>query len=307
MKIVSLLPSATEICFALGLGDEVVGVTHECDHPAAARRKPVVSVGVFDAARMESASIDAEVRSRLARGESLYAIDRALLAELKPDLILTQNLCDVCAVFPAMVREAIRDLQPQPEVMSLDPVCLDDIIRNMLEVGGKTGREAAAKKYADGLRRRVGRVALRASQALSRPTVFFMEWMEPVFNGGHWIPELIAIAGGEPVLAGAMEKSKSVSWDDLASAAPEVLVVGPCGYDVARTLREIGAVTRRPEWGGLPAVKSGRVWAVDGSAWYARPGPRMVEGLEALAHMVQPELFPAPARDRAVVVNRDGC
>jgi len=294
MRIVSLLPSATEIVYALGLGESLVGVTHECDYPPEARIRPAVTASALDS-RAASATIDRLVAGSIHEHRGLYTLDERLLRELRPDLILTQELCEVCAVSSSEVKRAARILPGEVPIVSLEPRTLGDILATIALVGSLTGREAAATTLVAGLRERIEAVAARAAQASRQPRVYCMEWIEPPFRAGHWIPELARLAGGVEVLGREGERSTRATWREVAEAAPEVVVVMPCGFDLERAGRELQVVRERPEWRGLPAVTRGAVWLTDGSAYFSRPGPRMVDALEILAHALHPDLFPAPS------------
>ena len=297
MRIASLLPSATEIVCALGLVDELVAVTHECDYPPEVRGKPVITASALDQGA-DSATIDRLVAGSIHEHRGIYTLDERLLSEVRPDLILTQELCDVCAVSYSEVQRAARILPGQTPVVSLEPRTLGDILDTIMLVGRLTGHEETAAGVVARLRARIDAVAARARIATTRPRVYCMEWIDPPFGAGHWIPEMVRLAGGEEVLGREGEPSARVTWQEVAAAAPEVVVVMPCGFDTERAARELVAVQDRPEWRGLPAVARGAVWVTNGSAYFSRPGPRMVDGLEILAHALHPDLFPTPpARD----------
>jgi iron complex transport system substrate-binding protein len=296
MRIVSLLPSATEIVYALGLGDSLVGVTHECDYPAAARAKPIVTRSLLDHSQATSEAIDHAVGEQLRDGLSLYALDRALLAELRPDVILTQALCEVCAVSYGEVERAVRDVTADfggaPQVLSLEPLCLDDILATIAVVGAISGAERQAADVVAGLRTRIERVRERAQPSSPRPRVACLEWIDPPYGPGHWLPELIELAGGTPGLGVARTDSRRVAWSDVLAFAPEVIVVTPCGLDLSRATGEaLRVLPAHAGWEDLPAVRDGRVYVVDGNAYFSRPGPRIVDSLELLAELIDPELF----------------
>ena len=293
MRIVSLLPSATEIVCALGLGDDLVGVTHECDYPPEARAKPAVTASALDPVA-DSATIDRLVADSVHEHRGIYTLNEGLLRELQPDLILTQELCDVCAVSYSTVRRAARILPGDTPIVSLEPSTLGDILETILLVGRLTGRDERASALVAGLQARIDTVAATASAASTRPRVLCLEWVDPPFRAGHWLPEMARLAGGAEVLGREGERSTRATWDELAAAAPDVVVAMPCGFDTDRAARELALIADRPEWRGLPAVARGRVWLADGSAYFARPGPRMVDGLDILAHALHPGLFPAP-------------
>jgi iron complex transport system substrate-binding protein len=297
MRIVSLLPSATEIVYALGLGDALVGVTHECDYPADALTKPIMTHSLLDHTEATSAMIDQAVSGQLRDGLSLYALDRALLAELRPDVILTQALCEVCAVSYGEVERAVRDVTAEfggvaPQVLSLEPLCLDDILTTIAVVGAISGTEQQAAAVVAGLRGRIERVRERAQRSATRPRVACLEWIEPPYGPGHWLPELVALAGGTAGLGEARADSRRIAWSDVVAFAPEVLVVTPCGFDLRRATDEaLRVLPALDGWADLPAVRAGRVYAIDGNAYFSRPGPRIVESLELLAELIHPELF----------------
>ena len=299
MRIVSLLPSATEIAFALGLGDQVVAVSHECDYPPAARERPAVTRSPLHGHDLSSAEIDRRTTAELREGSALYHLDSELLRTLSPELVLTQELCDVCAVAQPEVERAVRELGTAPRVLSLEPNTLGDVLQSIEVVGEATGRELAAAGLVAALQARIERVRARAGTVRSRPRVFCMEWSDPLWVAGHWVPEMVALAGGDDVLGQPGAPSVRITWEAVRAAAPEVVVMMPCGYDLARTLRERPVVAALPGWETLPADWAGRVYAVDGSSYFNRPGPRLVDGLELLAHLLHPELFPSPSLPEA--------
>jgi iron complex transport system substrate-binding protein len=293
MRIVSLLPSATEIVCALGLESSLVGVTHECDFPAAVARLPKVTRTLIphDAA---SADIDALVRERLKTQQALYTLDLPTLEALAPDLIVTQALCDVCAVADAGVREAACALPGQPRVVNLEPTCLDDVFACLGLVAEAAGVEARGREVVAALRARVAAVASRAARVQPTPSVGLLEWIDPPFSSGHWTPELIALAGGRPLLGAAGERSHTLTWDAVRAADPDVLMIACCGFDVARTRQDLPILARQPGFDTLTAVRAGRVYVTDGNAYFSRPGPRLVDSLEILAHALAPAAHPLP-------------
>ena len=296
MRIVSLLPSATEIVCALGLSESLVGVTHECDYPPSARARPIVTHSLLDHDDTTSEEIDQAVRQQLQDGLSLYELNRALLAQIAPDLVLTQALCDVCAVAYGEVERAIRDISAAggalaPKVLSLEPTGLEDILATIEYVGAAAGVEQRAATLVSALRARIERVRARTALAEQRPRVACLEWLSPTFGPGHWLPELVELAGGRPGLGVAHSDSRRIAWDDVIAFAPEVIIVTPCGFDLRRTVEEAERVLpSRNGWAALPAVRHGRVYAVDGNAYFSRPGPRIVDSLELLAQLIHPEL-----------------
>ncbi len=303
MRIVSLVPSATEIVYALGLGDDLVGVTHACDYPPPARKKPTVTSSTLTATTLTSAEIDAQVAAQQVVGEGVYHLDVERLAELRPDLIFTQGLCDVCAVPHGVVRRAVPSLPTRPRVYSLDPTSVGDVLSNVKTVGDATGSQARARVVIAELRARIDRITLQTAGLLPIPRVFCLEWLDPPWTAGHWVPEMVGMAGGYDALGGSGQPSRRTDWREIARFAPEVVVVMPCGFDLEKTRAEFAVTAFPAEWSTLPAVRDGRVWAVDGSAYFNRPGPRLVDGLEILAGIIHPERFDAPRADAACVVS----
>jgi iron complex transport system substrate-binding protein len=285
VRIVSLVPHATELCFALGLEAELIGVTHECDHPAAALALPQLTRDRL-APGLRSAAIDAAVRERTGRGEAIYELDEQLLRELEPDLIITQALCPVCAVSVDDVRALAAELPSQPRVISLDPHTLGESLADIRTVAQATGRRDEAIALIARSAGRIDRVRL-AVRGVRRRTVAALEWLDPVFVAGHWTPQLIEYAGGADVLGFAGEPSQQLDWQTVAAAEPEVVIVMPCGYDAPRALEEARAHADR-----LAELRANRIVAVDGSAYFSRPGPRLIDGLELLAHILYPRRVP---------------
>lgn len=306
MRIVSLLPAATDIVAELGRLPDLVGRTHECDWPSAVTAVPVVTGSEVDSDRLTSREISDAVGGAAHRGSSLYTMDAELLSRLAPDVVLTQDLCEVCAVSYQRVSEAVRVLDAGPRVLSLEPHTLAEIFDTLHTVGEVLGAGDIAAKRVRELRERLDSVRGRVS-GRQRPTVVAIEWLDPVWPAGHWVPEQIAAAGGEPLLAGAGEHTTSIPWRSVLDAAPEVLLVLPCGFAPDRTMAEIEALTARPGWDTLPAVRADRVWVLDGPAYFNRPGPRVVRGVEVLAsvlHGIEAEPAVRPAEARPVNVTR---
>jgi iron complex transport system substrate-binding protein len=296
MRIVSLVPSATETLFALGLGDQVVAVTHECDYPEAARSLPKVTRDLL-APGLSAAEIDAAVRERTGRGESIYGLDEDALGELEPDLIVTQALCAVCAVSYDDVRAMAQRMDHPPQVISLDPNTLGEVLGDVRTLAEATGVRDAGVDLVQAAARRIERVKLVVRDR-ARPRVAALEWLDPVYVAGHWTPQLIDLAGGEDVLGMPGEHSEVRGWDEVAAAQPDLVVVMPCGYDAPRAREEALAHERE-----LAALGAGEVVAVDAAAYFSRPGPRLIDGLELLAHLLHPEAVPdAPAEPLAVEV-----
>ena len=281
----SLAPHATELCFAIGLGDELIAVTHECDFPPQALRLPRVTRNRLPEG-LSSAQIDAAVRETTAVGESIYELDEKLLRELEPELIVTQALCPVCAVSYDDVAALAAELPQPPRVISLDPHTLGETLGDVRTVARATGRRDEALDLIARSAGRVDRVRL-AVRGVRRPTVAALEWLDPPFAAGHWMPQLIEYAGGLDVLGLAGEASERVEWEAVAAAEPEVVIVMPCGYDAPRALLEARAYADR-----LAELRASRVVAVDAAAYFSRPGPRLVDGLELLAHILHPRQVP---------------
>lgn len=284
MQICSFLPSATEILYALGLGDSIVGVTFECDFPPEAARKTVV-VNTNLAHDLTSAEIDHDVNEHSSHGESLYRVDIGKLEALKPDLIVTQELCDVCAISTSYVAKAVHQLSSKPQVLSLTPHTLEDVLKDILRVGEATDRDAEARALVSSLRERIAKIDQMTKT--QRPTVVCLEWLSPPFNGGHWIPEMIDLAGGVDPLGKLGKDSYRMEWDQVLRADPDVVLVMPCGHNLKRSVEEFRA-TQFPEgWKQVKAVRKGRVYAVNASAYFSRPGPRLVTGLEIMHSLLQ--------------------
>ncbi|MGH9430330.1 MAG: cobalamin-binding protein [Terriglobia bacterium] len=298
MRIVSLLPSSTEMVFALGLADSLVGVTHECDFPPEALSLPQVTRSAIPPGA-SSLEIDKAVSSALDDQGSIYDLDQDLLESLAPDLILTQRLCDVCAVSFDRVQAAVSGLSSRPRVINLEPHGLNDIFENILTVAEATGREQAGRELVDSLRARVEGVRQRTVNLAARPRVFSMEWVNPPYCGGHWMKELVDLAGGRDALSNDQKPSYRVSWEKVVQFAPEIIVLTCCGFGLERNLKEGEWLAAFPGALNLPAFQSGRVYATDGSSYFSRPGPRIVESLEILAYLIHPELFPTPPLDHA--------
>ena len=302
MKIVSLLPSATELVYELGLGDSLEGVTFECDHPSDARSKPVVSDTALPTERpLAPGEIDDLVTEHMDRKEPLYVLDKELIAKIQPDLILTQDLCRVCAVPSGQVEDALDELGCRSEVISMDPQGLDDVLDSFLDVGRATGTDTRARDLVGSLRDRVESVRSRSARLPSIRTLA-SEWLDPPFVGGHWIPEMVAIAGGQNLLTSPKERSRTATWREIADANPEVIVHMPCGYYLEDAEEEAARLYAVPELRETGARSSGSIFATDASAYFSRPGPRIVDGLEILAWAIHPDAFPEPPQGRVVKV-----
>ena len=291
MRIVSLLPSATEIVCALGLTDSLVGISHDCDYPPEISGKAVLSEAIVTT-NLPSGVIDATIRGHLHKGKSVYHLDDRQLTSLQPDLILTQELCAVCAPSYTLVKQAARLLEAQTRLVSLEPESLAGILDNILLVGDLTGRAAEAAALVDQLRARIERVR-EAVTGRSRPRVACIEWLDPLFVAGHWVPEMIALAGGMDVLGRGGEPSFVVPWQTIIDSEPDVIVLMPCGFTVPRTRQEVYLLTERKGWSNVRAVHAGQVYLTDASAYFNRPGPRIVTGVEILARILHPQVASA--------------
>ena len=301
-RIVSLLPSATEIVCALGLEGSLVGVTHECDFPPTVIGKPVLTASQISHATMSSREIDHAVRSQLDGHGSIYELDERLLAELKPDLVITQELCEVCAVSYKTVLEAARLLEADARVVSLEPNTIQDIFANIRTVGKLTDRKAEADALVSELTVRLDSLAVLLTQVATRPRTLVLEWLEPPFAPGHWVPEQVAFAGGDSTYGAAGGKSRVASAEEIQAYAPEVIVLAPCGFYKEDTLRALEGARLPRGWHALPAVRDGRVWAVDATSYFSRPGPRVVEGAEILLRVIHSGVFGEPGEAEAVRV-----
>jgi iron complex transport system substrate-binding protein len=289
VRIASLLPSATELLFAIGAGPEVVGVTHECDFPAEAESLPRLTASAIDHAGQGCAAIDRHIRGALHTGSSIYRLDEELLARLRPNLIVTQELCEVCAVAYREVEGAARRLTGEVPVISLEPESLDGIIATALILGRATHHRREAEALAGRLRAAIAEVEALPPCTPAPPTVACLEWTDPVFSGGHWVPEMVRRAGGRDVLGEAGERSAELPWERVVEAGPEVMVLMPCGFGLKRSLETVADLSGRPGFAELPCVRSRRLAAVDGSGYFNRPGPRIVEGLRILAAVLRAE------------------
>ncbi|MGA8221712.1 MAG: ABC transporter substrate-binding protein [Candidatus Acidiferrales bacterium] len=290
MQICSLLPSATEILYALRLGDSVAGVTHECDFPPEAAGKPALIRPRVDP-QATPAEIDRQVTELVARGESIYAVDAELLARLAPDLIITQDLCHVCAASPDDLAAALTQLPKLPRVLTLTPHSLGDVWQDICRVGEATGNLRDAELLAAGLAARVAAIAEIAKSASLRLRVLCLEWLDPFYIGGHWVPDMVAMAGGEDVLGRPGEPSFKATAEEIAKTNPEIIIVMPCGYSAKRVVAEFDWARLPASWKDFPAIRERRVFAVDANGYFSRPGPRLADGVELLAYLFHPELF----------------
>lgn len=304
MKIVSLLPSATEIICSIGLGDQLVGVTHECDYPPAVVYLPKVTTTLIpkDATSLE---IDGLVRERLETAKALYSLNMEVLNELQPDLIVTQALCDVCAVAEAEVQAAACSLPNFPKVINLEPFSLQDVFDTIELVGNATGQQEAATETLANLQQRCDAVVQRTEEhipAVERPSVAFLEWIDPPFNAGHWTPELIEMAGGIDCLGSKHQPSRTTPWESLVAKNPQVLFIALCGFDLQRTLADVEIMKTFPGYAGLECVRNRRVYVTDGNAYFSRSGPRLVDSLEIIAHALHPAIHSLPTALTAALI-----
>jgi iron complex transport system substrate-binding protein len=291
MRICSLLPGATEVIAALGLADQLVGISHECDFPPEVRDKPVLVRARIDAERSPSGEIDRQVRSAIENRNDLYIIDDALFSKLQPDLVITQDLCDACAITPKSLQSVLQRLPAPPRLLSLNPASLEGILTDIERIGAAVDQSAQAGDYLCTLRTRLALLQDRVAAAGRRPTVVCLEWLDPLYVAGHWVPEMIGLAGGQDLLGTAGERSRTMTWPELMAAKPDILIVAPCGFSVERTMREISMLLAHPQWARLSAVQTGQVYVLDASAYMSRPGPRLIDGVELLARIFHPALF----------------
>lgn len=291
MRIASLLPSATEIICALGLETDLVGVSHECDYPPnVVAALPKLTRSVLPEG-LSSAEIDAEVAARLRRGESLYQIDEALLAELRPDVVITQELCDVCAVAFGNVCQIVPALPGNPRIISLSPAGLEAIFDDIYTVAAAVQASERGERLIVDLQNRLQKLTERITRYVRhRPRVFAMEWLDPPFAAGHWVPQMIALAGGQEVLGIAGKPSFRVTWQQIIAAQPDIMILIPCGYNAEMTRREWETLPKPAELQSIPAIRTGRVYPFDANSYCSRPGPRVVEGIWELARIIHPGL-----------------
>jgi len=294
VRICSLVPAATEILFALGLGDRVVGVTHECDWPPEAASRRAVTASLVETGDLTSEEIDRAVSAAAGEGRPLYAISEEVWAEVDADVVVTQELCDVCAVSSEQVGAAVRARPLEVEVVDYSPSTLAGIADSIEELGGRLGAEGTGEELAGGMRSRFERVEGALAGVDSSPRVFVAEWREPPYSAGHWVPDMVGVAGGTDVAGMSVEPSYRLRWTDVASLEPDVVVIAPCGFDLDRTLAEIVPLELSAHLLGTPARQESRVFAVDANGSFSRPGPRVVDGIDVLAHLLHPDAYPDP-------------
>jgi iron complex transport system substrate-binding protein len=290
MRIVSFLPAATEMIYLLGLGDDLVGRSHECDYPDEAKAKPVIVDCALDLSKMTMAQIDVAVSGQLSQGKSLYTVDEAKLRAAAPHLLVTQNLCQVCGPAGNEVTQVLKSMSAAPKILWQTPRNFEEVFDALRALGQETGTEAKAVEWVHQATARVQRIAA-ATQALSKVSVAFLEWVDPIYCGGHWIPQMLAWAGAEDRNSRTGTESVRIPWEQVLDCRPEVILVSPCGFKTPDAAAQAALLKLRPGWNDLPAVKEHRVYAVDANAYFARPGPRLVDGVELIAHLVRPELF----------------
>lgn len=291
LRIASFLPAATEMVCLLGLGDRLVGVTHECDYPPLAQTKPVLVECALDLSGMTTAQIDDAVTARIRSGRSLYAVDEATLRQAAPTLLITQNLCQVCGPSGNEVSQVLKTLHPAPDILWQTPKSFEEILDAYQELGRKTGRLDAATDWVGAARERVQALASRVARHPRKTRVAFLEWVDPLYCGGHWIPQMLNWAGGDDCHSRPGADSVRIPWELVVESQPEVIIVSPCGFKTDKALEQSLTLMERPGWNDLPAVKQGKVFAVDANAYFARPGPRIVDGVELLAHLIHPGEF----------------
>jgi len=308
LRIVSFLPSATEMVCALGLADQLVGISHECDYPPEVTNKPIVVRNALPLDGLSPREIDVAASARIRSGAGLYQVDERLLQELAPTLILTQNLCQVCAPSGNEITQALKSLRPTPHVLQFTPTSLHGIDENLRELGQASDRLNEAEDVIASGRAKLEKVAALTRCAPNRPRVFCMEWVDPVYCSGHWVPEMVELAGGVDALSRKGTDSIRVAWQDVPNWAPEVLIISPCGCNLVGASEQALQLFARPGWSDLPAVRHSRVYAVDANSYFARPGPRVIEGVMLLAHLIHPELceWPGPKNAFRRIRNRLG-
>jgi iron complex transport system substrate-binding protein len=288
VRICSLVPGATEVLFALGLGEHVVGVTHECDWPPEAATRPHVSASLLQSGDLSSAEIDSAVAEAAREGKALYSVDEAVWAEIRPDVVVAQELCAVCAVTAGEVRRL------DVEVIDYSPSTLDGVLAHIIALGVRLDEEGAADEVTGGMRSRLDRVRGALAEVENYPRVFVSEWLEPPYAAGHWVPDMVSIAGGMEVAGIAGEPSHRMRWTDVAGLEPDLVVLAPCGFDLDRTLGEVVTLDLSAHLLGTPARQESRVFAVDANGYFSRPGPRLVDGVELLAYLLHPDAYSDP-------------
>lgn len=298
MRICSLVPGATEVVVTLGLGEALVGISHECDYPATVRQVPVMVQASIDSHDTDSADIDRQVKSLMSSGQPLYRLDERAFGEARPDIVLTQDICHVCAITPHQLERVVQSLSPRPQLVNLAPHSLADVIDDVERIGAALGVAARANDFARSLRSRIDAVR-KASAGRSRPRVICLEWLDPLYVGGHWVPEMVEIAGGQDVLGHAGQRSREVTMEEVLTAAPDIVIVMPCGFSVIRAVSEVTTFCRRNH-AGSHLLRSAKTYAVDAASYFSRPGPRLVDGVELLADIFAGAVSDDRSSDSAV-------
>ena len=291
MRICSLVPGATEVVAAFGCQGDLVGISHECDYPPSVAGIPVMVRPRIESHRLSSAQIDEQVGNLLSEGTGLYELDEGQFLASRPDLVIAQDLCDVCAITPSQLDHVVQSLSPSPRMVTLNPRRLVDILRDIERLGVALEEEETGRQFSSALRMRIDAVRTKVASDRVRPKVACLEWLAPLYTAGHWVPDMVAAAGGIDVLATAGTASQQVNWDTLSATSPDIIVLMPCGFTVERTRAELATLTEQPQWKNLPAVQTGAVFLVDAMAYFSRPGPRLIDGLEQLAAIFHPAHF----------------
>ncbi len=289
MKIVSFLPSATEILYELGVQDQIKAVTHECNYPIQASSKPKVIHASFDPNKMSSYEIDNKVVELVKSGQDIYILNEQVLKNADPDVIVAQGICEVCSPYTREINRAVTLLGGRPQIIILDPKNLDDILQNIIELGDKVGRQETARDFVSKLQKRIDHI--KNTPMSSRPKVLCIEWLDPLYTAGHWVPQMVQIAGGINGISTVGEKSRRMELDEIAKFNPDIIVLMPCGFDVKRTISEYEKLAEKLSWKKLDAVKNDEVYAVNANEYFSKPGPRTVTGLEILAKIIRPDTF----------------
>jgi len=288
-RIVSFLPSATEILYELGAGDQILAVTHECNYPIGAKTKPRVIHASFDPEKMSSQEIDNKVTELVHKGKDIYILDEQVLKKANPDLIIAQGICEVCSPYTREINRAVTLLGGKTEVLVLDPSNLDDILQNIIQVGNKIGEQEKARDFVVQLQKRIDYI--KNIPKISKPRVVCIEWIDPLFTAGHWVPQLVEMAGGTNGISTTGDKSRRMEIDEIAKFDPDIIILMPCGFDVKRTILEYDKLLENIKWRSIKAVKQGIVYAVNSNEYFSKPGPRTVVGLEILASIIHPDIF----------------
>ena len=287
IRICSLLPSTTEIVCELGLKENLVGITHECDYPAEIRDVQVVTKSLIDHTGSTSSQINTHISEALHKGSGIYAIDNEALSKVDPNIILTQELCEVCAVSYSMVEESVRTLRGNQKILSFEPSNLEGILDSILQIGKQTNTESKASSIVGQAHSRLDFIKSQSLKSSAKPRVLGLEWLDPPFIGGHWVPEMIEIAGGTPALGKHEEPSRQVTWEEVSKSSPEIIVLMVCGFDLVKTIEEFDLLKESDFW----KTYDGKIYAVDGSAYFSRPGPRIIDGVELLGEIINPNIF----------------